>query len=85
MAVAVKNDRYRDMLKEFLFKNIEKKDIGNIGFQQDGASCHTAETTLIVLRPVSKHCFISRRADILFVGCRQRCFVSDEVLRGIGS
>ena len=31
---------------------IEEKDIGNIWFQQDGATCHTAEATLDVLRPV---------------------------------
>ena len=29
-AVTVNGDRYRDMLKEFLFTKIEEKDIGNI-------------------------------------------------------
>ena len=37
------------MLNEFLFTKIEEEDIGNIGFQQDGATCHTAEATLDVL------------------------------------
>ena len=40
-AVTVNVNRYRTMLNEFLFTNIEEKDIGNIWFQQDGATCHT--------------------------------------------
>ena len=31
------------MLNEFLFTKIEEEDIGNIWFQKDGATCHTAE------------------------------------------
>ena len=42
------------MLNEFLFTKIEDDDIGNIGFQEDGGTCHTAEATLDVLRPVLK-------------------------------
>ena len=42
--VTVNGDRYRVMLKEFLFTKIEE-DIGNIWFQQDGATRHTAEAT----------------------------------------
>ena len=42
------------MLDEFLFTKIEEKDIGNIWFQQVGATCHIAEATLYVLRPVLK-------------------------------
>ena len=40
------------MLNEFLFIKIEEEDIGNVWFQQDGATCHTAEATLYVLRLV---------------------------------
>ena len=36
-------ERYRTMLNEFLFTKIEEEDIGNIWFQHDGATCHTAE------------------------------------------
>ena len=80
-AVTVKDDRYRAMLNEFLFIKLEEEDIGNIWFQQDGFTCHTAEATLDVLRPVFEDRNISRRADVvwrfdtvglLFVGCRQR-------------
>ena len=40
------------MLNEFLFTKIKEEDNGNIWFQQDGATCHTAEAILDVLRPV---------------------------------
>ena len=35
-------------------------------FQQDGATCHTAEATLYVLRPVFEDRIISRRADVVW-------------------
>ena len=37
-AVTVNGARYRAMLNEFLLKKIEEEDIGNIWFQQDGAT-----------------------------------------------
>ena len=52
------------MLDEFLFTKIKEEDIGNIWFQQDGATCHTAEATFDVLRPVFEDRIISRRADV---------------------
>ena len=54
-AVTVNGDRYRAMLNEFLFTKIEEEDIDNIWFKQDGATCHTAETTLDVLLPVFEY------------------------------
>ena len=54
------------MLNEFLFTKIEEEDIGNIWFQQDGATCRTAEATLDVLRPVFEDRIISRRADVVW-------------------
>ena len=65
-AVIVNGDRYRAMLNEFLFTKIEEEDIGNIWFQQDGATCHTAEATLDVLRFVFEDRIISRRADVVW-------------------
>ena len=83
VVVTVNGDRYRTMLNEFLFTKIEEEDICSIWFQQDGATCHTAEAALDVLRPVFKDRIISRRADVvwpprscdltpLFMGCPQR-------------
>ena len=54
------------MFNEFLFTKIEAEDIGNIWFQQDGAMCHTAKTTLDVLRPIFEDRIISRRADVVW-------------------
>ena len=54
------------MLNEFLFTKIEEEDIGNIWFQQDGATCHTAEATVDVLRLVFENHIISRRADVVW-------------------
>ena len=60
-AVAVSGDRYRAMLNEFLFSKIQE----NIWFQQDGATCLTAEATFDVLRLVFEDHIISRRADVV--------------------
>ena len=64
--VTVNGDRYRAMLREFLFTKIEEKDIGNIWFQQDFDTCHTAKATVDVLRPVFEDRIISRRADVVW-------------------
>ena len=47
---------------EFLFE----EDIGKIWFQQDGATCHVAETTVDVLCPIFEDCIIIRRADAVW-------------------
>ena len=65
-AVAVNGDRYRAMLNEFSITKIKEQDIGNIWFQQDGATCQTAEATLDVLRPVFEDHIISRRVDVIW-------------------
>ena len=64
-AVTVNGDRYRAMGNEILFTKIEEEDIGNIWFQQNGVTCHTAEATLDVLCPVFEDRIISGRADII--------------------
>ena len=53
-------------MNEFLFTKIEEKDIGNIWFQQEGATSHTAEATLDVLCPVLEDHIISCRADVIW-------------------
>ena len=40
------------MSNEFFFTKIKEEVTGNIWFQQDSATCYTAEVTLNVLRPV---------------------------------
>ena len=51
---------------EFLVTKIEEEDIGKIWIQQDGATCHAAEATLDVLRPVFKDRIICRRTDVVW-------------------
>ena len=65
-AVTVNGDRYRAILNEFLFTKIEEKDIGNIWFQQNGDTCHTAEATFDVWRPAFEDLIISPRADVVW-------------------
>ena len=65
-AVTVSGDPYQAILNEFLFTKIKDEDIGNISFQQDGATCHTAGATFYVLRPVFEDRIISRRADVVW-------------------
>ena len=64
--ITVNGGRCPTMLNEFLFTKIEEKDIGNIWFQQDGATCYTAEPTLDVLRPVFEDRIMSRRDDVVW-------------------
>ena len=54
------------MLNKFLFTKIEEQYIGNIWFQQEGATYHTAEVTLDILRPILEDCIISRKADVVW-------------------
>ena len=59
------------MLDECLFTKIEDEDIGNIWFQQDDATCHTAEATLDVLHPVFEDRIISLKTNVIWLtrGC----------------
>ena len=54
------------MLNKFLFTKIEEEDIDSTWFQQDGATCHTAEAMLDVLRSVFEDRNISHRADVVW-------------------
>ena len=65
-AVTINGDRYRAMLTKILFTKIEEEDIGDICFQQDGATCHTVGATLDVLCCVFEDRIISRRADVVW-------------------
>ena len=54
------------MLNEILFTKTEKEDIGNIWFQQDGGTWHTAEATLDLMRPVFADTIISHRTNVIW-------------------
>ena len=63
-AVTVNGDRYRAMLNEFLVTKIDEEYISKTWFQQDGATCHTAEAKLATLCPVLEDG--SLRADVVW-------------------
>ena len=65
-AVTVNSDRCLAMLNECLCTKNEEEDIGNIWFQQVGTTCHTAEATLDILRPVFEDHITSRWADVVW-------------------
>ena len=66
VAVTVNCDRYQTILNEFFLTKIEEEDIGYIWFQEDGATCHTVEAILDILRPAFADRIIRRRADVVW-------------------
>ena len=54
------------MLNELLLTKIKEENIANNWFQQDGATCHIAESQLDVLRPVFEDRIISHRVDVVW-------------------
>ena len=53
-------------MNEFLFTKIEKEYIGNIWFQQDSSTCHTAEAALNGLPGQKEAHIISRSDDVVW-------------------
>ena len=62
--VTVNGERYRATLNEFLFPNVEENDMDDVWFQQDGATCHTANVTIELLGTVFENRIISRNSDV---------------------
>ncbi|VVC43567.1 Hypothetical protein CINCED_3A023722 [Cinara cedri] len=62
--VTVNGARYRDMITDYLLPEIEARDLDDIWFQQDGATCHTARETLALLREQFGEQLISRFGPI---------------------
>ena len=42
--------RYRTMIEEFLWPELEDMDVDRVYLQQDGATCHTSNETIGLLR-----------------------------------
>lgn len=62
-ALTVNGVRYREMLTEFLWPELDRIDVDDMFFQQDGATCHTALETMALLRTRFPHRVISRFGD----------------------
>lgn len=62
-ALNVNGARYRKMLTEFLWPDLDHIDVQDMFFQQDGATCHTARETMVLLRTKFPDRVISRFGD----------------------
>lgn len=62
--VTVNGVRYRHMLNTFLFPKLQELNIDNLWFQQDGATCHTANETINLLKGQFGDNIISKRGPI---------------------
>ena len=62
-AVTVNGVRYRNMITEFLWPQLDGMDMEGMWFQQDGATCHTACETMELLREKFPGRVISRNGD----------------------
>ena len=52
------------MIRDFLFENMEDIDLDEIWFQQDGATCHTANATIELLKTKFGEKIISRNGPV---------------------
>ncbi|GFU86822.1 transposable element Tc3 transposase [Trichonephila clavipes] len=58
--VTVNDDRYRAMITNFFIPELKNHDVQELGFQQDGAACHTARATIDLLKDTFGDRLISR-------------------------
>src|ERR1700712_2636076 len=61
--VTVNGLRYREMINNFLWPELDGIDLDRVYFQQDGATCHTSNETNGLLREKFQNRVISRRGD----------------------
>ena len=64
IAITVNGIRYREMITNFLWHEIDDMDVEDIWFQQDGATCHTANETMQLLQTKFNGRVISQRGDV---------------------
>ncbi|GFW85965.1 putative DD41D transposase [Trichonephila clavipes] len=58
--VTVNGDRYRALITNFFIPELNNHDVQELGFQQDGATCHTARATIDLLKNTFGDRLISR-------------------------
>ncbi|GFX95731.1 uncharacterized protein TNCV_4886571 [Trichonephila clavipes] len=58
--VTVNGDRYRAMITNFFIPELNNHDVQELGFLQDGATCHTARATIDLLKDTFGERLISR-------------------------
>ncbi|XP_075150474.1 uncharacterized protein LOC142224574 [Haematobia irritans] len=62
--VTVNGVRYREMITNFLWPELDDMDVDDMWFQQDGATCHTSNETMALLRNKFNGLVISRNGDV---------------------
>ncbi|CAF1523416.1 unnamed protein product [Didymodactylos carnosus] len=62
--VTVNGIRYTAMINQFLFPKIDDIDADDIWFQQDDATCHTANATINLLKEKFGESIISRKGPV---------------------
>ena len=58
--VTVNGDCYSDMIKDFFVHELHHMNVGQLWFQQDGTTCHTALATINLLKKTFCERIISR-------------------------
>ena len=66
VAVSVNGLRYRTMINEFLWPELEDMDVDDVYYQEDGATSHTSGETIGLLLEKSPGRVISRNGDYFF-------------------
>lgn len=62
--VTVNSERYMAMIENFFLPSLENMDVGEVWFQQDGATAHTSRISMRLLRETFPGRLISNRGDI---------------------
>lgn len=63
-AITINGERYRTMLTDFFWPKLNDMEVDDMWFQQDGATCHTADATMDILHERFEGMVISRRGDV---------------------
>ncbi|GFW78608.1 transposable element Tc3 transposase [Trichonephila clavipes] len=58
--VTVNGDRYRSTITNFFIPELNNRDVQELWFQQEDATCHTARATIDLLKYTFGDCLISR-------------------------
>ncbi|GFT21718.1 transposable element Tc3 transposase [Trichonephila clavipes] len=58
--VTVNGNRYRAMITNFFIPELNNRDVQELWFQKDSATCHTARATIDLLKDTFGDCLISR-------------------------
>lgn len=63
-AITVNGERYRRMITDLFLPALDDMGLDDMWFQQDGATCHTADATMNILQQRFAGMVISRRGDV---------------------